>query len=377
MTVHRDILITGATGAVGSSAALACLRETPGRLRLLLRADSPAHLDQRYAKLCAFWDVSPSELASRVELAVGDLSAPNLGLDAETYERWTGSVTNIIHSAGNVRLNQSLETARTDSLVPIQQVAAFAERCIANGQFEKLEYLSTVGVGGRTVISLPERRLEETPEFHNTYEHAKFEAEQWLLGKMEAGFPATVFRPSMVVGDTQTGKIIHFQVFYFLAAFLTGQRTAGILPRLRDVRLDVIPVDYVARALVLSMSHPETRGEIFHLASGTKSMSLTRLSEWLRDYEKSKGKRVPTLRLVPSSSIRKALPLLRPFLPRKVRRSLDTLPYFLDYLDESQQFENQATDAFFSRLGLTLSEPTSYLPMLMKYFDERRAEARP
>lgn len=377
MSVRRDILITGATGAVGSSAALACLRETSDRLRLLLRAESPAHLQQRFAKLCAFWDLAPSELASRVEIAAGDLSAPNLGLDFETYERWTGSVTNIIHSAGNVRLNQSIEAARMDSLVPIQHVVALAERCIASGQFQKLEYLSTVGVGGKTVMSLPERPLEETPQFHNTYEHAKFDAEQWLFGKMDAGFPATIFRPSMVVGDTQTGKIIHFQVFYFLAAFLTGQRTAGILPHLRDVRLDIVPVDYVARALVLSMSHPETRGKIFHLASGAKSMTLARLSELLREYEKSKGKRLPTLRLVPSSSIRKALPLLRPFLPHKVRRSLDTLPYFLDYLDESQQFENHGTDAFFSKLGLTLSEPTSYLPMLMNYFDERRAEARP
>lgn len=377
MTGVRNILITGATGAVGSSAALACLRETPDHLRLLLRADSPKHLQQRFAKLCAFWGLSPSEVGSRVEVAAGDLSAPNLGLDPGTYERWTRSVTNIIHSAGNVRLNQSLEAARVDSLVPVHHVVAFAEQCIASGQFQKLEYLSTVGVGGKTVISLPERPLEETPQFHNTYERAKFEAEQWLLGKMNARFPATVFRPSMVVGDTRTGKIIHFQVFYFLAAFLTGQRTAGILPQLRDVRLDIIPVDYVARALVLSTSHPETRGKIFHLASGRRSMTLARLSEFLRDYEKSKGKRLPTLRLVPSSSIRRALPLLRPFLPHKVRRSLDTLPYFLDYLDESQQFENEATDAFFSKLGLTLSEPKSYLPMLMKYFDERRAEARP
>src|SRR6476661_948568 len=103
MTGAREVLITGATGAVGSSAALACLRETPDRLKLLLRADSPAHLQQRYAKLCAFWDLPPSEFRSRVEVAAGDLSAPNLGLDSGTYDRWAGSVTNIIHSAGNVR----------------------------------------------------------------------------------------------------------------------------------------------------------------------------------------------------------------------------------------------------------------------------------
>jgi hypothetical protein len=97
----------------------------------------------------------------------------------------------------------------------------------------------------------------------------------------------------------------------------------------------------------------------------------------MRDYEGSKGKKLPALRSIPSSWMRKTLPVVRLVLPRKLRRSIDTLPYFLDYLEESQQFENQATDAFFSRLGLSLSEPKSYLPLLMKYFDERRAEAAP
>ncbi len=74
MTGPEDILITGATGAVGSAAALTCLRETSGRVRLLLRADSQIHLQQRYEKLCSFWNVSPSEFDSRVEVAAGDLS---------------------------------------------------------------------------------------------------------------------------------------------------------------------------------------------------------------------------------------------------------------------------------------------------------------
>lgn len=375
MTLPRDILVTGATGAVGSVTALACLRETDARIKLLVRADSRAHLEERYAKLCAFWGFLPSEFASRVEVTAGDVSAPGLGLDRATYERWASEVTNIIHSAGNVRLNQTLDVARMDSLIPVQQVVALAERCIEQGQFQKLEYLSTVGVGGKSVASLPERPLRDTPQFHNTYEHAKFDAEQWLLRKMEDGLPATVFRPSMVVGDTQTGKIIRFQVFYYLAAFLTGQKTAGVLPNLGDVRLDIIPVDYVARALVLSMSHPETRGKIFHLASGPKSMTLARLSEFLREYEKRKGKRLPAIRSIPSSWMRKSLPWVRSLLPQKLRRSVDTLPYFLDYLKESQQFENQASDAFFSKLGLKLPEPMSYLSLLLQYHDERRTKA--
>ena len=55
---------------------------------------------------------------------------------------------------------------------------------------------------------------------------------------MQAGLPATIHRPSMVVGDSQTGKVIHFQVFYHLCEFLSGRRTLGIVPDTGDAALD-------------------------------------------------------------------------------------------------------------------------------------------
>ena len=76
----------------------------------------------------------------------------------------------------------------------------------------------------------------------------------YLFKEISAGLPATVHRPSMVVGDLRTGKVIHFQVFYYLAEFFSGLKTWGVVPRTAGIRLDIIPSDYVARGLHLSSS---------------------------------------------------------------------------------------------------------------------------
>ena len=81
--------------------------------------------------------------------------------------------------------------------------------------------------------------LAEPRQFHNTYEAAKAEAESFVWERLSGGLPGTIHRPSMIVGDSKTGKNIRFQVFYYLADFLAGLRTLGVVPDTRDVvRLD-------------------------------------------------------------------------------------------------------------------------------------------
>ena len=58
-----------------------------------------------------------------------------------------------------------------------------------------------------------------------------------------------------VVGDTINGRIIHFQVFYHLCEFLSGRRTLGLAPGFGGARLDIVPADYVAQVIALSLIH--------------------------------------------------------------------------------------------------------------------------
>jgi thioester reductase-like protein len=169
-------------------------------------------------------ELSPenNRLAGRVELLRGDVAERRLGLDEATHARLLSEVTHVVHAAGNVKLNRSLAEARRDAVMPLREIVTFCRGC---RPFRELDYISTVGVAGRLRGLVPEAPLARPRVFRNTYEHAKADAEDELWAAIRAGLPATVHRPSMVVGDSHTGKIIHFQVFYHLCAYLSGART--------------------------------------------------------------------------------------------------------------------------------------------------------
>jgi thioester reductase-like protein len=202
------VLITGATGVIGSELVPLFLDSDDCRLRLIVRADSASHLQERTGELLAYWGRRPQDpaVAGRVEVLAGDVGRPRLGLDDATYRRLTGEVTHVVHSAGNVKLSQSLEEARANAVGSAQRVVEFARSCQDRGLLQKLDVVSTVGVAGRMPGLVPERRLSEPREFHNTYEQAKAEAEELLFQELQTGLPVTIHRPSMVVGNSQTGR---------------------------------------------------------------------------------------------------------------------------------------------------------------------------
>jgi nucleoside-diphosphate-sugar epimerase len=232
----------------------------------------------------------------------------------------------------------------------------------ACSRLEKIEFVSTVGVGGHLPV-VPETWITEPRTFHNTYEQAKAEAEDAIRGEVERGLPLTVHRPSMVVGDSRTGKIIHFQIFYHLCEFLSGRRTFGLFPRLGSARLDIIPVDVVARAIVWSSGQPELAGRILHLCAGPEeAIRLIELRERVRRlFFAEDAKQVPCFDLPPQlfSGI---LNIASRFMDGKTRRAVGALPVFLDYLATDSWFENEAT----RRL---MTETRVYFPIWKHYLD--------
>lgn len=375
----RTVLVTGATGAIGSVVARQLLQENDCRLRLLLRADNSIGLDRRVGDLLRFWSLEGDhEVSSRIEAFAGDVTRPNLGLDLSTYQRLTRELTHVIHSAGNVKLNRTLAEARESAVGSARHVVAFVEACQQNGAFHKLEYLSTVGVAGRMPGVVPERALHEPRTFRNSYEAAKAEAETFVLERMRSGLRATVHRPSMVVGDSRTGEIIQFQVFYYLTEFLAGLRTMGLVPDGRDVRLDVVPVDYVARAIQVSSLDDDATGRVFHLCSGpTHAPLVNELSDQVRDFFRRNGRTLPRLRRLHPALLKHTVTAAGSVTTGRMRRSLLSLPYFLAYLDDqTQTFGNVESQQFFSKAGLTLPTVSSYLEPVLSYYVSHRPHSR-
>jgi nucleoside-diphosphate-sugar epimerase len=342
----KHFFVTGATGALGSALVPVLLENPDTEVHLLVRARDPADLQRRLDALFAFW--SQPELETdrrrRVHVLAGDATLPCFGLQKIEFETLLHTVTDIVHAAGAVRMNLPIEAARRSALGSAEQVLSLAEQLNGHGRLGKLEFVSTVGVGGRTAV-VPECWIGTPRTFHNTYEQSKAEAEVLVQQHVDRGLPVTVHRPSMIVGDSRTGRIMHFQVFYHLCEFLSGARTFGIFPSLKGATLDVVPVDYVAQMIAWSSGTETLSGRVLHQASGpTGAASLTEIRDLLVPLWRTEGRAVVMKRLELPDTIFRAMPRLAGWaLGKRSARALATLPIFLEYLRTRQQFENAET----------------------------------
>lgn len=164
----------------------------------------------------------------------------------------------------------------------------------------RLSFLSTTSVAGRRRGLFTEFDLECRQSFHNGWELACYEAERLLKGS-ELASRITVFRPSIMIGDSHTGAIYKFPPFYEVLRLLRHPR--NLISGDAKARIDIVPVDYVAEAVLAITAQSETEGKTYHLVSGwEQSMSLRDFAELVRSHDRAHHFRV---RIVP--------PVARPF----------------------------------------------------------------
>ncbi len=368
----KTVLLTGGAGAVGSAVVPELLVDPDLRLILLLRPAPDRSVPDRVEDLKAFWTACGlgDSAWRRVEFLVGDVSLERVGLAPGPYAVLADRVTNIVHGAAQVKVNMTAEEARRSSVATTVHVLALAREARF---LEKLEYLSTVGVAGTFQGAIEERRIREPRGFHNTYESSKAEAEDLVWEAMENGLPVTIHRPSMVVGDSRNGRTLHFQVFYHLAEFLSGRATAGWVPRLPSFRLDVVPNDYLARAIAASVRTPAWAGQVLHLAAGREgSWPLERYVESLPGWLTAAGLPTPRPHRLPWGLFRALVSPLAWVGPARRRKAFRHLPRFLSYLNEETYFDNRNARRLLEPVGIRLPDLSDYLPRIMAYYTAHR-----
>lgn len=130
-----------------------------------------------------------------------------------------------------------------------RHILRFAERRCA---LRRHHYVSTCYVSGRWCGPFLETDLDKGQVFNNFYEESKLLAELDVSRSVAAGLPTTIYRPSIVGGDSGTGETQKFDGTYVMLQWLLRQRGVALVPYIGDptmVRFNVVPSDFVLEAL--------------------------------------------------------------------------------------------------------------------------------
>lgn len=265
MKATRSVLLTGATGFIGGDLLARLVQRDLGlRAYCLIRARGAEQLEARRRALIAHAGLEGPD-GDRVVALAGDIVEPDLGLgDAllEIAER----VSEIYHVAASTKFDLGLDEARAINRDGAAHVLAFARRAAERGGLRRLHHVSTAYVAGDREGVLGEDDASAPASFRNTYEQTKWESEQ-LLAPERASVPITSYRPSIVVGDSRTGRTLHFRVLYDPMRWVYSGKIA-ILPCRPQTRLDVVPVDYVCDALLAIGDRADSEGHVYNLTAG-------------------------------------------------------------------------------------------------------------
>jgi thioester reductase-like protein len=283
------IFLTGATGYIGSYLAAGLLQDYGESLNVLVRAKDEREAESRlWQSLQLHFDFPAfrEHLRARIHVYRGDLTAPLFGLDAGDYRALVHSTHSVLHCAAS--LNRKSEKACLNvNLRGTLEVIQLARRAQDSHGLRRFSDISTVAVAGHrsNEVVTEDRSIDWDRSDYDPYARTKKFCEH-MVAELLADVPRTVFRPSIVLGDSRRPETTQFDM---VRAFVV---LAGLplLPLRPNDRVDIVPANYVADAVVHLHQKARPEHEIYHLSSGTGSETFRQLTEAL---SQARGKMPP------------------------------------------------------------------------------------
>jgi thioester reductase-like protein len=259
MLSDETIFLTGFPGFIATRLVERFALEG-ARFRLLVQ---PAFAGRASADVARIVEKTGSK-AESFRLMEGDITREGLGLSAEDLEEARREATVAFHLAAVYDLGVERELAFRVNVEGTRNVNAFA-KSIKN--LRRYHYVSTCYVAGRRRGLILESELRHEAGFRNNYEETKYLAEL-EVDALKSELPVTVHRPAVVCGDSRTGETMKYDGVYYLINYIRLFPSALSLANIgnRDVRLNVVPVDFVVEALAALARDEASAGETVQLA---------------------------------------------------------------------------------------------------------------
>lgn len=295
----------------------------------------------------------------------GDVTTPGLGIEPDMREQLAEEVTAVVHSAASVSFSLPLDRARAINLDGTRRVLELAELCAERGDgLERFSHVSTSYVAGTHCGPFYEDDLDRGQQFNNSYEMSKWEAEKMLRDRF-GDLPTTVFRPSIVVGESDSGWTPAFNVVYGpMRAYSRGSLSA--VPGRRSAPADVVPVDYVADAIFELSGRAEAEGRTYALAAGPEAPTVGRLIDM--SAEAFGRRRAITLR--PTLYRRVVHPLLLRRSSESKREVLRRSEVYFPYFAVDASFDTSAATDALAATGIRVPPIDGYFHSLVRFAQE-------
>lgn len=356
------VLITGGLGFVGSELTRELLvRDDVERVVFVARGRGGATGAERWQRLVDSWrrfGGAPKGL-DRVSVVEHDLaSSPPLKVRE--------SIDHIIHSAASTDLGEPLDRSRRANLYA---TAKLVQTALDLPGLKRFVHLSTAYVCGRRRGVVTETDGPGNG-FHNHYERSKWESEQCVRA---SGLPFSIVRPSMVVGRSDDGYAQQMKVLYGVwRIWLLGQ--LPLAPINRRAWVDIIPVDFVAKATLALMTDKSAAGRAWHVCAGPDRQRVgTIMDSAARIFD---VKQPPTCPVMIAHLFKSRA--LNWTLPHAIRELLDYLYWHLPYFEISDRlYDTQATDELVARAGIVRPDYQNYGDVLFRFLKDTAWGKRP
>ncbi|HMO13195.1 MAG TPA: SDR family oxidoreductase [Pirellulaceae bacterium] len=291
---RRYLLLTGATGFLGQY-LLRDLSLDGYRVAVLVRPSRKLSVRQRIELIMQRWEVELGIELPRPILLEGAITEERLGLSDQDFAWLEENIYRIVHSAAVVKFGDEHfnEVWRTN--------VEGTQRLIELSQSLNIEdffYVSTAYSCGVQESIVYEHELGGNQLFRNVYEKSKFEAERKLRESQIKN--VTIFRPSVIVGDSRTGFTSSYHgLFVYLRLIATlianiDRDENGIahteirLPISGYEKRNLVPVDWVSSVITKLIGDRKSHGLTFHLTPDEPT-SPREIIEYCYNYFNSAG----------------------------------------------------------------------------------------
>ncbi|MBS0975085.1 non-ribosomal peptide synthetase [Serratia rubidaea] len=288
LTQPRAILLTGASGFVGSHLLADLLATRQADIYCLVRGDSAEHAGQRLDAVLQKHHIALSaEQRSRVYVVPGNLAEPRFALPDEQYQQLCRQVDIIYHSASAVNFIQPYSYMKRDNVQGLNEVIRFA----AHLRTKPLMLLSTISVYSWGHLHTGKRVMLESDDIDQNLpavlSDLGYVRSKWVMEKIAdlaalQGLPLMTFRLGYATSHSRSGVSADYQWWGRLVKTCLSN---GTVPDLRDLREGLTTVDYMTRAIAHISGNPQALGLKFNLIhEDSNNLTLQQFFRRLEDY---------------------------------------------------------------------------------------------